>query len=100
MFLTRTHIPRRAMLKGLGVSIALPWLDAMTPALSALARDGAAAKPQRLVAMEMVHGVHFLDHVWRRRAPRAPSGFATSDVTTTQLISETTKITARAALYA
>jgi len=57
MFLTRTHIPRRAVLKGLGVSIALPWLDAMTPALSALGRDGVAAKPQRLVAMEMVHGV-------------------------------------------
>jgi hypothetical protein len=57
MFLTRKHIPRRAMLKGLGVSIALPWLDAMTPALTALARDGGAARPQRLVAMEMVHGV-------------------------------------------
>src|SRR3954469_24881077 len=57
MFLTRKHISRRAVLKGLGVSIALPWLDAMTPAVTALARDGAAARPLRLVAMEMVHGV-------------------------------------------
>jgi hypothetical protein len=57
MFLTRKHVSRRAVLKGLGVSVALPWLDAMTPALSALGRDGAAARPLRLVAMEMVHGV-------------------------------------------
>ena len=57
MFLTRKHISRRAVLKGLGVSVALPWLDAMTPALTALGRDGAAARPLRLVAMEMVHGV-------------------------------------------
>ena len=35
MYLTRKHIPRRAMLKGLGVSIALPFLDAMRPAASA-----------------------------------------------------------------
>jgi hypothetical protein len=57
MFLTGTHISRRTVLKGLGVSIALPWLDAMTPAVKALAREGGAARPLRLVAMEMVHGV-------------------------------------------
>ncbi len=55
MFLTRKHIPRRAVLKGLGVSIALPFLDAMTPAATAF--DVAGARKMRLIAMEMVHGV-------------------------------------------
>ena len=55
MFLTRKHIPRRAVLKGLGVSIALPFLDAMTPAATAF--DAAGARKMRLIAMEMVHGV-------------------------------------------
>ncbi len=55
MFLTRKHIPRRAVLKGLGVSIALPFLDAMTPAATAL--DVASARKMRLIAIEMVHGV-------------------------------------------
>jgi Protein of unknown function (DUF1552) len=52
MFLTRQHLSRRTMLRGLGAAIALPFLDAMTPA-------GAAAQrkpPVRLIAMEMVHG--------------------------------------------
>ena len=56
MYLTGKHIPRRAVLKGLGVSIALPFLDAMRPAASALTAAD-SAKKLRLVAMEMVHGV-------------------------------------------
>ena len=56
MYLTGKHIPRRAVLKGLGVSIALPFLDAMRPAASALTA-AAGARKLRLVAMEMVHGV-------------------------------------------
>ena len=32
---TRRAIPRRALLKGTGVALALPWLDAMQPALAA-----------------------------------------------------------------
>ena len=56
MYLTGKHLPRRAVLKGLGVSIALPFLDAMTPAASALT-GAAATRKLRLVAMEMVHGV-------------------------------------------
>jgi hypothetical protein len=57
MFLTRKRLPRRAVLKGLGVAIGLPFLDAMTPAATAFGRDTAAAKKLRLVAIEMVHGV-------------------------------------------
>ena len=46
MIVTRKHLPRRTFLKGMGAAIALPVLDAMTPALRARRRggaDGAAA---------------------------------------------------------
>ncbi len=42
-FLTAKSLPRRTILRGLGTSMALPFLDAMFPALSPLAR--AAVKP-------------------------------------------------------
>src|SRR5579871_6874285 len=35
MFITQKHLSRRTMLKGLGVSIGLPLLDSMLPALRA-----------------------------------------------------------------
>jgi hypothetical protein len=44
MFITRRHIPRRTMLKAAGVSLALPFLDAMVPARTALAQTAAAPK--------------------------------------------------------
>jgi hypothetical protein len=54
MFLTRHHLSRRTVLRGVGATIALPFLDAMTPAgATAAARRKA---PVRLIAMEMVHG--------------------------------------------
>ena len=62
-------LSRRAVLKGLGVTVALPWLDAMMPAGRALA----AAVPRqklRLVCVEMVHGaagsssIGIKKHLW------------------------------------
>ena len=50
--ISRTHLNRRTVLKGLGVTIALPFLDAMIPAV----RAAAPGRKLRLVAMEMVHG--------------------------------------------
>ncbi|MCP5145809.1 MAG: DUF1552 domain-containing protein [Gammaproteobacteria bacterium] len=44
MFLTRKHLPRRTVLKGLGVALGLPLLDAMVPAATALAQTAAAPK--------------------------------------------------------
>ena len=35
MFLTGKHLDRRTLLKGVGAAIALPWLDAMRPAMAA-----------------------------------------------------------------
>jgi hypothetical protein len=56
MFLTQKHISRRTMLRGMGVTMALPLLDAMVPARTAWARTAAAAGKTRLAAIEMVHG--------------------------------------------
>src|SRR5919205_3821532 len=57
MYITQNHLSRRTVLKGMGVTLALPLLDAMVPA-GALANTAAAAtgKKVRLVCMEMVHG--------------------------------------------
>ena len=44
MFITRKHLSRRTVLKGAGVSIALPLLDAMAPAATALGQTAAAPK--------------------------------------------------------
>jgi hypothetical protein len=47
-------LSRRAVLRGMGATVALPFLDAMTPAF---AKAPAYAKaPARLVCIEMVHG--------------------------------------------
>ncbi|MFN2444037.1 MAG: DUF1552 domain-containing protein [Vicinamibacterales bacterium] len=54
MFITRKHVSRRAMLKGVGVTMALPFLEAMVPARTAWAKT--AANKVRFVAIEMVHG--------------------------------------------
>jgi len=57
-FVTRKHIPRRTVLKGMGATVALPFLDAMVPAATAWSRTEAAASADntRLLAIEIVHG--------------------------------------------
>ena len=55
MFITKKHLSRRAVLKGAGVSIALPLLDAMIPAGTALASTAAVVKP-RLGFVYFPHG--------------------------------------------
>ena len=42
MFITKKHLSRRTFLRGAGVTIALPLLDAMIPASTALAQTAAA----------------------------------------------------------
>jgi len=54
-FLTRKHLSRREVLKGAGVTIALPLLDAMIPARTAFAQTAAAAGP-RLGFVYFPHG--------------------------------------------
>lgn len=46
MYITRKHLSRRTLLKGTGAAVALPLLDAMIPAATALAATAAAPKPR------------------------------------------------------
>ena len=55
MFITQKHLSRRSALKGIGATVALPFLEAMVPARTALAKTAAAPRV-RLAAFEMVHG--------------------------------------------
>ncbi len=69
MYITKKHVSRRTVLRGMGVTVALPFLDAMVPARTLLAKT-AAAGSTRLSCIEMVHGsagatVHGLaKHMW------------------------------------
>ena len=54
MFITRKHISRRTVLRGMGVTMALPMIEAMVPARTVFAKT--AAGKVRLAAIEMVHG--------------------------------------------
>src|ERR1700757_1293053 len=42
MIITKVHLSRRTVLRGLGATLALPLLDAMVPALTALGKTAAA----------------------------------------------------------
>ena len=57
MFLTKKSLPRRTFLRGAGATLALPLLDAMTPALSA-----ATAAPKRYGFIYLPHG--FIMNEW------------------------------------
>jgi hypothetical protein len=54
MYITQRHISRRTVLRGMGVTIALPLLEAMVPARSAWASTPGTRL--RFAAIEMVHG--------------------------------------------
>src|SRR5580765_2525368 len=55
MFIFKKSIPRRTILRGMGASIALPFLESMLPAQTPMQKSAAASRP-RLCAIEMVHG--------------------------------------------
>ena len=61
MFLSKKHLSRRAVLKGAGATLALPLLDAMIPAGTALAQTPAAQSP-RLAFVYFPHGA--LEEEW------------------------------------
>jgi hypothetical protein len=46
MFITKLSLPRRTFLRGVGATIALPFLDAMVPALTATAKTAANPAPR------------------------------------------------------
>jgi uncharacterized protein DUF1552 len=55
MFIARRHIPRRTFLRGAGVTLALPLLESMVPALTPL-RLTAASPVKRFVGIWHPHG--------------------------------------------
>jgi hypothetical protein len=55
-FLTRSHLSRRTFLRGMGVSLALPLLDSMIPAATALGQTAAGGARTRLGAIYFPHG--------------------------------------------
>jgi hypothetical protein len=63
MVITKKYIPRRTFLRGAGATLALPLLDAMTPAMSA-----ETARPIRMGFMQVPNGIMNLKNEW---APKA-----------------------------
>jgi len=56
MFLTKKAIPRRSFLRGAGVTLALPLLESMIPAATAMAQTAAKPTP-RFVGCFVPHGM-------------------------------------------
>jgi hypothetical protein len=59
MVITRKYIPRRTFLRGAGAVVALPMLDAMTPAFAAEAK-----RPIRMAFMQVPNGIMNLKNEW------------------------------------
>jgi hypothetical protein len=56
MYLSKRHIARRTFLRGAGITLALPLLDSMIPAATALAQTAAAPK-SRFTGIFFPHGM-------------------------------------------
>ena len=56
VFINRVCLPRRTFLRGLGVTLALPLLDEMAPALTVIGRAAARTTP-RLAAIYVANGM-------------------------------------------
>ncbi len=61
MFIFKKHIPRRAVLKGAGATVALPLLEAMIPATTAFAATTAGKTVKRFAFIGFPHGA-IMDH--------------------------------------
>ena len=55
MFISRLFLPRRTFLRGVGATVALPFLEAMVPAMTATAKTAANA-PRRWGAVFFPNG--------------------------------------------
>ena len=61
MIITKKAIDRRTILRGIGVTVALPFLDAMVPSLTALAQTPAGKMPARLGVIYVPNGIRMDD---------------------------------------
>src|SRR5262245_47120886 len=55
MFISKVSLPRRTFLRGMGATVALPLLEAMVPAATAIAKTAASPK-MRFGAVYIPHG--------------------------------------------
>ncbi len=74
MFITKKHLPRRTFLKGAGVTLALPLLEAMIPAQTALAQTAARPYP-RFMGIFYPHGMS--PGHWEMPAGKLPESLST-----------------------
>ena len=56
MIITKKHLPRRTFLRGMGVTLALPFLDSMVPAQTLLSKTAANPDPAGLSAISRMAG--------------------------------------------
>src|SRR5205085_6317765 len=56
------HVSRRTFLRGTGVALGLPWLEAMMPTKVQAAAGISAKPPVRMAVLYMPNGVH--QHMW------------------------------------
>jgi len=63
-------ISRRTMLRGLGTTMALPWLDAMQPLIASVAPSAAGSKlPVRMAFVYVPNGIHMADWTPAKEGP-------------------------------
>ena len=78
MFLTKKSIARRSFLRGLGVTAALPLLDAMIPAMATAAERVASKAPVRLGFAYVPNGIINLKGEWKPATTGAGFEFAST----------------------
>ncbi len=86
MYLAKNHLSRRTVLRGMGVTMALPFLDAMVPSGAAFAK--ATTRKVRLSAIELVHGAAGATTIGAQKNLWSPVATGKNfDLTPTSLIS-------------
>jgi hypothetical protein len=71
-------LSRRTVLRGAGVALSLPWLEAMTPRVAAATSNDAGAAPVRMAVLYMPNGVN--TSMWKLSPSLEPLRALQSDV--------------------
>lgn len=61
MSISTSRISRRTVLRGIGVSLALPWMESLAPRVAAASQSAVASPPKRMAFMFVPNGVHLPD---------------------------------------
>ncbi len=87
MVITNRQLSRRTMLRGMGVTMGLPFLEAMVPTRRLWASTAADATPTRFVCIEMVHGAAGSNKLGAEKHLWAPSAEGSEfDLTSSSLL--------------